>query len=100
MTNHTPLLQEIDRFIAATGMGESYFGKKAIGNSELVSRLRQGKSVLVKTDEAVRRFIRENGPSSDAPLSGAGAEGSCLSHKPAGPDSGLQGMENHTGGGE
>lgn len=43
-------------------MGEAYFGKKAVGNSELVTRLRKGGSVLVTTDEKVRAFIMEHSP--------------------------------------
>ena len=59
MDNTTPLiLQEIEAFLAETGMGASYFGKVAVGNSELVGRLRSGNPVLNRTEDKVRGFIR------------------------------------------
>jgi len=54
---HNDLLSEIERFLTDAGMGESYFGKKAVGNSELVKRLRAGRPVLTSTEAAVRDFI-------------------------------------------
>lgn len=54
---HPLLLSEIDAFLAETGMGESYFGKAAAGNSELVSRLRGGKRIWPETEAKVRSFI-------------------------------------------
>jgi hypothetical protein len=60
MTKHqheTPLLDLVEAFLRDTGMGPSYFGRAATGNSELVSRLRAGRQVLVSTDAAVRAFI-------------------------------------------
>lgn len=50
-------LQEIEAFLAETGMGESYFGKRAAGNSELVSRLRCNRRVWPETEAKVRSFI-------------------------------------------
>lgn len=52
------LLAEIRQFLKATDMGESYFGKLAVGNSELVSRLKAGKTVTLRTAERVREFMR------------------------------------------
>ncbi len=54
---HEKLIAEIDAFIAATGMGETYFGAKALGNSKLVARLRDGKRVWPDTEQAVRDFM-------------------------------------------
>ena len=59
MNTHGPLLPEIEAFLAETGMGASYFGKLATGNSELVKRLRDGRSILTNTDERVRVFMRD-----------------------------------------
>lgn len=53
------LLAEIDAFLAEAGMGDSYFGKRAVGNSELVPRLRVGRGCLLQTAERARRFIRD-----------------------------------------
>ncbi|MEH7827645.1 hypothetical protein [Gemmobacter denitrificans] len=52
------LLIEIEAFLAASGMGESYFGKAAAGNSELVARLRDNRRVWPETEAKVRRFIK------------------------------------------
>ncbi len=54
----TPLLDEIEAFLAVNGMSETYFGKKAAGNSELVARLRNGGDVTTKTAERVRVWIK------------------------------------------
>jgi hypothetical protein len=54
--NHT-LLTDIEAFLTASGMGPSYFGKCAVGNSELVARLRGGGRVWPETAEAIRAFI-------------------------------------------
>lgn len=70
--HHPDLLEEIDTFIAETGMGEKYFGKKAVGNSEVVPRLRNGGRVWPETERAIRDFI--NSSPSLAPDAGAGSE--------------------------
>ncbi|MBB3947081.1 hypothetical protein GGQ73_003045 [Rhizobium skierniewicense] len=58
MTEQTSqLLSKIDAFLNDTGMGESYFGKCAVGNSELVGRLRNGGKVLQDTGVKVVSFI-------------------------------------------
>ncbi len=55
---HTDLLLEIDAFLAESGMGPSYFGKVATGNSEIVARLRQRRRIWPDTEQRVRDFIR------------------------------------------
>jgi hypothetical protein len=55
MTNE--LLAEIDRFLAETGMGPTTFGVKAVKNSHLVERLRQGADIGMATGARVRGFI-------------------------------------------
>lgn len=54
---HPTLLAEIDAFLSETGMGESYFGKAAVGNSEVVHRLRDGRRVWPETEMGIRAFI-------------------------------------------
>ena len=56
-TPNQKLLLEIDAFIAETGMGVSYFGKMASGNSEVVHRLRSGGGVLLETADKIREFM-------------------------------------------
>lgn len=55
---HPTLLREIDAFLTESGMGESYFGKVATGNSEVVSRLRDGRRVWPETEAKIRSFIK------------------------------------------
>ena len=52
-----PLLADIERFLTETNMGPSYFGKVAVGNSEVVHRLRAGKRVWPETEVKLRAFI-------------------------------------------
>lgn len=54
------LLSEVNDFLRETGMGPSYFGKAASGNSELVTRLRAGGRVWPETADKVRIFMREH----------------------------------------
>lgn len=49
----------VDEFLEETGMGPAYFGKKSVGNSELVKRLRNGKDIFSSTERRVRNFMRE-----------------------------------------
>lgn len=53
------LLTDIRTFLEQSGMGPSYFGKVACGNSELVERLESGRRVWPETEEKVRTFIAE-----------------------------------------
>lgn len=55
----TELLSEIRVFLSRTGMGPSYFGKAACGNSELVERLENGKTVTLVTADKIRQFIAD-----------------------------------------
>lgn len=56
-TLETKLLTDIEAFLARTGMGASYFGKRAAGNSELVRRLREGRPLQTNTERRVRVFM-------------------------------------------
>ena len=53
------LLKEIHAFLVTSGMGRSYFGKAACGNSELVDRLERGKTITLVTADKIRKFIAE-----------------------------------------
>ena len=54
---HPELLSEVEAFLVRSGMGASYFGKKATGNSEVIKRLRAGGFVSPLTAEKIRTFI-------------------------------------------
>jgi len=69
------LLRQIDTFLADTGMGPTYFGQRAVGNSKLVARLREGQSVNLETAIRVRDFIAAQ----RARLTGVMSEGSVAS---------------------
>jgi hypothetical protein len=63
MTTHDTedaLLSEIEGFLAETGMGPAYFGKSAVGNTEIVKRLRNGRSVTLATARSVRDFMAKH----------------------------------------
>lgn len=54
------LLSDVTEFLSETGMGASYFGKMASGNSELVKRLNMGRRVWPETEQKVRAFMRQH----------------------------------------
>jgi hypothetical protein len=57
MATKNHLLDEIETFLAETGMGPSYFGKQAVKNSEIVSRLRKGGRIWPETEAQLRAFM-------------------------------------------
>lgn len=101
MSANTTLLSEIEAFLSETGMGPSYFGKVAAGNSELVPRLRgerPGKGRIYSDTEAnVRAFMaeqrrkRREGAGHDAQPVSATAE-----PQEAGPHESRDGKGSHT----
>ena len=66
------LLTDIEDFLSLTGMGESYFGKAACGNSEVVKRLRAKRRVWPETARKLRAFMRARRPAVREVNSGAG----------------------------
>ena len=53
----TPILEEIDAFMAETGIGGFRFGMLAIKNGRLVERLRYGGRIWPDTEERIRAFM-------------------------------------------
>ena len=53
------LLIDIRDFLSESGMGKSYFGKAACGNSEVVSRLEEGRTVTLTTADKIRAFMAD-----------------------------------------
>jgi hypothetical protein len=51
------ILAEVEAFLRTSGMGPSYFGKLAVGNSEIVRKLRDGRPILTSTADRLRAFI-------------------------------------------
>lgn len=56
------LLRDIEAYCRQVGIAESTFGRHAINDGKLCSRLRAGKNVTLATAERVRTYIAENGP--------------------------------------
>jgi hypothetical protein len=56
------LLAEIEVHCRRTGIAESTFGRHAINDGKLCSRLRAGKNVTLSTAERVRAYIQKSGP--------------------------------------
>lgn len=67
------VLQEIELFIAETGMAESSFGRGAVNDWSFIRGLRSGRRVWPETEAKVRAFMAANGPS-PAPLQVAAPE--------------------------
>jgi hypothetical protein len=60
MSIQSELLTEIESFLTTSGgMAETTFGKLAVNDGKLVSRLRNGRNVTVSTIERTRQFLRE-----------------------------------------
>lgn len=59
MTETETLLSEIESFLAVAEMAESTFGRKAVNDGKLLSRLRTGRSsVTLETAAQIRSFIK------------------------------------------
>ncbi len=54
------LLTEISDYCRRVGMAESTFGRRAVNDGKLVSRLRIGGRITTDTADRVRSFIRQN----------------------------------------
>ena len=62
------LLKDIEAYCRQAGIAESTFGRHAINDGKLCSRLRAGKNVTLGTAERVRTYIKSNAqPSQDEP---------------------------------
>lgn len=57
MQQTSPLLQDIDRFLAVSRMKETTFGRKAVNDGKLVGRLRAGGDVTTRVENKIRSFI-------------------------------------------
>ncbi len=67
------LLQEISGYCRRVGMAESTFGRLAVNDGKLVSRLRFGGRVTIETVERVKTFMQHNAESAAA-ANAAGGE--------------------------
>jgi hypothetical protein len=64
------VLREIADFCRRTGLAESTFGRRAVNDGKLTSRLRNGGRITTDTLDRIRAFMAENGTKSGAVASG------------------------------
>ena len=63
------ILREISDFCRETGLAESTFGRRAVNDGKLASRLRNGGRITTDTLDRIRAFMAENrGPSLRSPV--------------------------------
>ncbi|HEY2135722.1 MAG TPA: hypothetical protein VGH49_07525 [Xanthobacteraceae bacterium] len=58
--NAQQLLQEISDYCRLTGLAESTFGRRAVNDGKLASRLRNGGRITTDTLDRIRAFMAEN----------------------------------------
>src|SRR5215831_13967894 len=54
------LLDEISEYCQRAGMSESTFGRRAVNDGKLVSRLRLGRTITANTADRVHSFMTDN----------------------------------------
>ncbi|MCX7312104.1 MAG: hypothetical protein NTV56_10345 [Alphaproteobacteria bacterium] len=59
--NAQELLQEISDYCRTTGLAESTFGRRAVNDGKLASRLRHGGRITTETLDRIRAFMTSNG---------------------------------------
>ena len=57
MSTQQMLLSEVEAFLAETGMAPATFGRKALGDSKFVLRLRRGGGTTLDSADRVLAFI-------------------------------------------
>src|SRR4051794_3446391 len=58
--NAQELLQEISDYCRQTGLAESTFGRRAVNDGKLASRLRHGGRITTETLDRIRAFMATN----------------------------------------
>jgi hypothetical protein len=61
-TEAAALLRDIESFCRVAGIAESTFGREAVNDGKLCSRLRSGRNVTLETAARIRRYIQESKP--------------------------------------
>lgn len=60
MTTREVLLTQIEKFLAATGLPASEFGRLALNDTAFVKRLREGADIRIGTVDKITAFMREH----------------------------------------
>ena len=58
--DNTELLRELDAFLDKYGIADSTFGVRAVGDSHVVRRIRDGRPVRRSTVLRIRQFIESH----------------------------------------
>src|SRR6201991_2090542 len=61
------LLAEISEYCRDAGMAESTFGRRAVNDGKLVTRLREGKRITVDTLDRIKGFLNDGTPARRLP---------------------------------
>lgn len=59
MITNQSIIESIEKHCEATGMAVSTFGRKAVNDGKLISRLRDGKPISIDTYNRINAFIAE-----------------------------------------
>jgi hypothetical protein len=73
------LLKDIESFCRQAGIAESTFGREAVNDGKLCSRLRSGRNVTLGTAARIRRYIEQSNP--DMPANAHVEDSAGSSHK-------------------
>lgn len=57
MITNQSIIESIEVFCRASGIAESTFGKRAVNDGKLLSRLRDGKSISIDTYNRIQRAL-------------------------------------------
>lgn len=62
LASDADILKHIESFCAAQNMGVTAFGRRVIGDPNLVANLRAGRSLTLKTANSIVDFMRDYRP--------------------------------------
>ncbi len=74
MSSDAQLLEEVETFLAATGMNASAFGHAVANEGKLVKRMRDGSSVTLRKADEIRAFMAAELASRNAAAQSAAAK--------------------------
>jgi hypothetical protein len=60
LSTRDPLLDDIEQYLARTGMSAQAFGRAALNDSAFMTTLRRGRDVRRSTHMRVRQFMNNN----------------------------------------
>lgn len=64
---HDPILEDVERYLAQSGLTPTAFGKAALGDPKFVFDLRDGRECRRATRERARAFMHANPPGAAQP---------------------------------